>query len=192
MNTDISFDLETLGVDPGCVITQIGACAFDVDDPIAERQMFNTFVDPQSCLDLGMTIKWSTIKWWLVQPEAARKAMVTDETVHISKALDELRRWIVAIGDPHSIRVWGHGATFDISLLEDAYRRCGMTVPWFHRNVRDLRTLRALAPDDLVLTAPSGDANAHVAVDDAIMQADWITQCTAAIRHGQNAMAAGD
>jgi hypothetical protein len=26
--TNISFDLETLGVDPGCVITQIGACAF--------------------------------------------------------------------------------------------------------------------------------------------------------------------
>ena len=93
MNTDISFDLETLGVDPGCVITQIGACAFDVDDPIAERQMFNTFVDPQSCLDLGMTIKWSTIKWWLVQPEAARKAMVTDETVHISKALEPFHLW---------------------------------------------------------------------------------------------------
>jgi DNA polymerase III epsilon subunit-like protein len=192
MNTDISFDLETLGVDPGCVITQIGACAFDVDDPIAERQQFNTFVDPQSCLDLGMTIKWTTIAWWLVQPEAARNAMITKDTQHISLALTELSRWIAAVADPKLVCVWGHGATFDISLLEDAYRRCHLPVPWFYRNVRDLRTLRALAPDSLVLTAPSGTLNAHVAVDDAIMQADWITQCAAAIRHGQNAMAAGD
>jgi hypothetical protein len=186
MNTDISFDLETLGVDPGCVITQIGACAFNLDTP-GNRQQFNVFVDPQSCLDQGMTIKWSTIAWWLVQPEAARNAMVTKETRHISNALDELRKWIAAVGDPKAIRVWGHGATFDISLLEDAYRRCGMPVPWFYRNVRDLRTLRALAPADLVLTAPSGTANAHVAVDDAIMQADWIIQCTAAIRQGRPA-----
>jgi DNA polymerase III epsilon subunit-like protein len=186
MNTDISFDLETLGVDPGCVITQIGACAFDADNPAVERHRFNVFVDPQSCLDQGMTIKWSTIAWWLVQPEAARNAMVTKETRHISNALDELRRWIAAASDPKSIRVWGHGATFDISLLEDAYRRCGIPVPWFYRNVRDLRTLRALAPDSLVLAAPSGALNAHVAVDDAIMQADWITQCTAAIRQGRD------
>jgi DNA polymerase III epsilon subunit-like protein len=185
MNTDISFDLETLGVDPGCVITQIGACAFDADNPTAEKQVFSEFVNPQSCLDLGMTVKWSTIAWWLVQPEAARKAMVTKETHHISKALDELRRWIVAVGDPAAIRVWGHGATFDISLLEDAYRRSGVPVPWFYRNVRDLRTLRALAPDDLVLAAPSAELNAHIAVDDAIMQADWIAQCTAAIRQGR-------
>jgi DNA polymerase III epsilon subunit-like protein len=184
MNSDISFDLETLGVDPGCVITQIGACAFDADFPTVEKQFFSVFVDPQSCLDMGMTVKWSTIAWWLVQPEAARNAMVTKETQHISKALDELRRWIAAVGDPKSIRVWGHGATFDISLLEDAYRRCGISVPWFYRNVRDLRTLRALAPDDLVLSAPSAEGNLHVAVDDAIMQADWITQCTAAIRQG--------
>lgn len=187
MNTDISFDLETLGVDPGCVITQIGACAFNVDDPAVERRKFNVFVDPQSCLDMGMTVKWSTIAWWLVQPEAARNAMVTKETHHISKALDLLRHWIGAVGDPKLIRVWGHGATFDISLLEDAYRRCEVPVPWSYRNVRDLRTLRALAPDDLVLTAPSGTLNAHVAVDDAVMQADWIAQCTAAIRQGRGA-----
>jgi hypothetical protein len=185
MNTDISFDLETLGVDPGCVITQIGACAFDADYPTAERQRLNVFVDPQSCLDQGMTIKWSTIAWWLVQPEAARTAMVTKETRHIVNALGELSRWIAAVGDPKLIRVWGHGATFDISLLEDAYRRCEMLVPWFYRNVRDLRTLRALAPDSLVLTAPSAVLNAHVAVDDAVMQADWITLCTTVIRRGR-------
>ena len=189
MNTDISFDLETLGVDPGCVITQIGACAFNADASpgavgVAERQMFKVFVDPQSCLDIGMTIKWSTIAWWFEQPDAARKAMVTKETTHIAKALDELRRWIGAVGDPMAIRVWGHGATFDISLLEDAYRRIGLKVPWFYRNVRDLRTLRALAPPNLELTAPSAELNAHIAVDDAIMQADWITQCTAALRTG--------
>lgn len=185
MNTDISFDLETLGVDPGCVITQIGACAFNVARP-GGREQFKAFVDPQSCLDLGMTIKWSTIAWWLVQSDAARNAMVTKETCHISKALDELRRWIAAVSDPKTVRVWGHGATFDISLLEDAYRRCAMPVPWHYRNVRDLRTLRALAPDDLVLAAPSAETNAHIAVDDAIMQADWIIQCTASIRSAQH------
>jgi DNA polymerase III epsilon subunit-like protein len=188
MSTDISFDLETLGVDPGCVITQIGACAFDADNIAAERQTFNVFVDPQSCLDIGMTIKWSTIAWWFVQPDAARQAMITKETAHIAKALDTLRRWIAAVSDPKAVRVWGHGATFDISLLEDAYRRCGMPTPWFYRNVRDLRTLRALAPDDLVLAAPSAELTAHIAVNDAVMQADWIMQCTAAIRRGVEAI----
>jgi hypothetical protein len=37
-----------------------------------------------------------------------------------------------------------------------------------------------------VLTAPSAEGNLHVAVDDAIMQAAWITQCTAALRSGQS------
>lgn len=169
-NTDISLDLETLGTAPGSVITQIGVCAFGPEGRGGGAANF--YIDPQSCLDLGMTVSWSTIRWWLGQSEAARNAMaggVDRYNMPIRAALLGLNVWIAE----HTVAdfcIWGHGSCFDVVLLEDAYRRADVEIPWHYRGVRDLRTLVALAPDATRLPP----TNEHIAMDDAIAQAQWI------------------
>ncbi len=167
-NTDISLDLETLGTAPGSVITQIGVCAFGPEGLGASA---NFYIDPQSCLDLGMTVSWSTIRWWLGQSKEAREAMegINRYNMPLRAALHGLNVWI-AENTVADFCIWGHGSCFDVVLLEDAYRRAYVEVPWVYRRVRDLRTLLALAPD-VALASPRTE---HVAMDDAIAQAQWI------------------
>lgn len=173
-HTDISLDLETLGTAPGSVITQIGVCAFDLDGQ--QGASANFWIDPQSCLDLGMTVSWSTIRWWMQQSEKARTAFVGSAdrfNMPLSNALAGLNVWL-AENTVADFCIWGHGSCFDVVLLEDAYRRTGVDIPWHYRNIRDLRTLVSLFP---VEKMPS--ENEHIAMDDAITQANWIMQARA-------------
>lgn len=171
--TDLSIDLETLGTDPGSVITQIGLCAFSHNHDV--QSSINIWVDPQSCLDVGMKVSWSTIKWWMMQSDAARAQFVAPTVRAIGDALFQANEWIEERLDPDTMKVWGHGSCFDVVLLEDAYRRCNSVAPWSYRNVRDLRTLVALAPP--WIEKPKSETE-HFAVDDARAQAHWIRECS--------------
>lgn len=179
--TDLMIDLETLGTAPGSVITQIGLCAFNSRDPSegAEFEGALIHVNPQSCLDLGMSVSWSTIQWWLQQDEAARMTMARPAvSCSLPDALEQLDQFILrsmAMG----FFVWGNGSGFDVTLIEVAYRACNRAVPWSYRNVRDQRTLVNLAPC-FSLKFPKPKV-AHDAREDAIAQALAVSLCIAAI-----------
>jgi exodeoxyribonuclease VIII len=72
--------------------------------------------------------------------------------------------------------MWGNGATFDISMLEDAYRQYEIEIPWKFWNVRDCRTVL-----DMYESIRGGfnktvnRQGAHNALDDAKFQAQYIT-----------------
>src|SRR5574343_375905 len=75
-------DLETLGNGNSAVILSIGACKFlphgqGVDIHAPHR--FEVFVDPQSCVDIGMKMDVSTVLWWM-EPERgeARDALMAN------------------------------------------------------------------------------------------------------------------
>lgn len=144
----LSVDLETLGTEPGAVITQIGVSAFAADHTL--RVTLNFRIDPQSALDHGLHVSWSTISWWLQQAEKPRVDMAKQEGMALAVALIELRRFVHS-NCTEDVKVWGNGAGFDITLLEAAYRMCGLgkKIPWAFRNVRDMRTLMALVPSSL-------------------------------------------
>lgn len=181
--SDLMIDLETLGTAPGSVITQIGLCAFNPrgssSAAVREIQHELIHVNPQSCLDLGMTVSWSTIQWWLQQDEAARMTMARPAVFcGLPDALEQLDQFIIrsmAMG----FFVWGNGSGFDVTLIEVAYRACNRAVPWSYRNVRDQRTLVKLAPC-AALQFPKPDV-AHDARADAIAQAEAVSLCIAAI-----------
>jgi hypothetical protein len=178
--TDLSVDLETLGTEPGCVITQIGLCAFNSRDVGASvKSAYLIRVDPQSCLDLGMHVSWSTISWWLRQEEAARMFMAEAGGAPLSVALSHAGNFMAEHFDLKEFKIWGHGATFDVSLLNEAYRLCKLPVPWAFRNVRDTRTLIDLRPCDGAWRKVEGTA--HNAADDALAQAEWVQRCIARI-----------
>ncbi len=181
--TDVSIDLETLGVRPGSVITQIGLCAFDrrmqtKAGALTGRSSLQLHIDPQDAMNRGQTIDWSTISWWLQQDEGPRTYMAKQK----GYALDEALRQVTAFIDRYcgsnkkDYCVWGHGSGFDCTQLEIAYGLCRQVVPWDFRNVRDLRTLLDQTPN---ATLPRPEpVRAHVAVEDAIAQADWIKSLT--------------
>jgi len=154
-------DLETLGKGNNAVISQIGGCVFQPCAKEWKIKSFCFFVDPQSCIDVGMEMDWDTIKWWMRQEEAAR-AKFQGATMSIQEALSLLSQasWADMRG------VWSHGACFDIPILENAFRKCGMKAPWNYKTVRDTRTV-------FWLTAPVWPDNPvkHSAEHDAIAQA---------------------
>lgn len=173
MYTDLMLDLETLGTNPGCVITQIGVCAFDAKAGIDNAPSKLIHVAPQSALDLGMHVSWGTIAWWLTQNEDARIAMASKQPRwSLPDALKTLDEWIghyCSVG----FRIWGNGSNFDVVLLEDAYRRVKRKPVWDFRNIRDMRTIVDLCPSDLKVKPEV----AHNAAADAKAQALTVQNC---------------
>lgn len=153
----VMLDLEALGVNPGCVILSIGAVAFT--DKI--ESTFYELVDIQSCLDLGMGVEGSTLKWWMDQCDEAR-AEFQKPASNIREVLLDFSNWF-----PEGAEVWGNGATADNVWLTDAYRRCGIERPWGFRQDRCYRTLKSLRPEIEIEV----NGTHHNALDDARNQA---------------------
>jgi hypothetical protein len=106
------------------------------------------------------SIQQSTIDWWATQPAAARdEAFAEQDRIPLDQALDELGRLIW-----HSKRVWAQGPTYDMNILEHAYKSYGKPIPWQFYAVRDSRTVFSLWPG---LPKP---ATSHHALEDCRRQ----------------------
>jgi hypothetical protein len=169
--TNIMIDLETMGLRLGCVIASIGAVAFDpYADTIAYGNGFYADVDMTDCQRLGLVFDASTVSWWLGQSNAARGFLLRENRWTLAGALSTFRRWWVESHGNENTCVWSHGATFDIPIMEHAFRACTLQAPWSYRNVRDTRTIYAAAG------VSTGDVHVagmvpHYAADDAYVQA---------------------
>lgn len=183
MPTDIMIDIETMGSSPNAAVASIGAVAFDwLGDDLPtpdEAEYFFVRVDLGNCQRLGMEFDAATIYWWLQQEEEARKALVEGTPVGLQKALRNLNTYIEeqTAGLTKLERVWSHGATFDLVILGQAYRRAGVKQPWSFRQARDTRTLYNLyyIPDQ---ERPE-DTNKHHPLWDAWRQARMVQLCMA-------------
>ena len=159
----IMIDLETMGTRTSSAIIAIGACVFDINGIHAD---FYTTVSLADNLRVGRTVDASTILWWLKQSDAARAEFSGDCDVSLYQALRQLRELCNQL---YIDGVWGNGSDFDCAMLADAYQQvCGEPTPWHFATTRDLRTLRALAPD--VPRIPF-DGEKHNALADARNQA---------------------
>ena len=169
--THISIDLETLGTQPGSVILSIGAVKFDpFTGEIGEK--FYANITPKSCLDVGLVTDQSTVEWWSTQSQEARDALKVDRQP-LATVLDSFGKFA---GEADG--VWGWGATFDVSLLEAAYRMAIVEVPWKFWNVKCGRTVCGL-----VHVNPVRNTGTHHKADvDAEMQAIAICQAYKKLR----------
>lgn len=163
MNTPqkhIMLDLETLGSTPGSVILSIGACEF-ADGKIASE--FYRRIDPESCIRAGLHVDIDTVLWWMKQSDDARLELtkVGDEIEYV---LDAFRIWVF---DEKVCCMWGNGAAFDNVLLAEAYRKCGIELPWKYSNDRCYRTIKSLHPEIEI----ERTGTHHNALEDAKSQA---------------------
>ena len=138
-------DIESMGNKSFGSVVSIGAVEFDMNTGETGREFYET-ITLQSCLDIGLNVNGSTVTWWLMQSEAARKE-IAEATFSISKALYDFRMFLQKL-NPSELCIWGNSARFDLGLLENAYQSIQQReVPWNFRNERDVRTLVAFAPE---------------------------------------------
>lgn len=175
---DVMLDLETFGTGPSAAIIQIGACKFASTMPnagVGER--FRVEVSLQSAILAGMETEPDTIIWWSKQE---RTTIGQTAAVTLEQALKEFADWWPKEDDPDNPKhiVWSHGLSFDVPIMDFAYRLLGLRAPWSYRNQRDTRTLFAIATA-LGWQKPQ-TPTAHDGLQDAIDQAVQVQQ---AMRH---------
>lgn len=172
----VMIDLETLGTQPGSVILSIGAVLFDPSKPVGEclGKEFYSVVNRQSCEAAKLEVSQATLDWWEKQSPEARTVLTQalgEGSIAIGTALKALADFI-----PDGAKVWSNGANFDQPLLDVAYNRCGIALPWRYWNSRCYRTITALHPNEKSIRPPT--VCAHNALEDAKWQAYHMVNVT--------------
>jgi hypothetical protein len=137
----LMIDLEGLATGPDTTILTIAAQSFDPLGSGYYKQYYYTRVSLES--QENRTIDDSTLNWWATQPTHAREeAFAEDDRVPLDQALDELGRLIW-----HAKLIWAQGPTYDMNILEHAYKSYNKPLPWKYYQVRDSRTVFSLWPE---------------------------------------------
>ncbi len=176
----VMIDLETFGVTPQAPFVSIGACTFNPDTGnIGER--FYRRIDWNSAME-GRKIDPDTLSWWFNQSQAARDAINLPGEKMIN-VLEALALWL-----PKDCQPWGNGSTFDISMLEDGYRQCGLVVPWKFWHVRDVRTIVEVGKLVFNHKDLPFEGVEHNALHDAIHQAKYVSLIWQGLRNKDKAV----
>lgn len=169
-NHEAMVDLETLATTPDAHILTIGLVAMhDMDNTLYIHVKRN----PSTAGNHIRRVDPDTESWWFKQsPEAQHEAFDQTNAVELDVALDQITEWFQA---DNMKKIWSHGATFDVTMLDDAYRQCDKLPPWRFWDVRDTRTVIDMAQRAVGRKLePTREGTHHNALDDAVHQAVWI------------------
>lgn len=142
----VMIDLETLGLETNAVVSQIGVASFitpEETDEHAAMRMFrgNVDIDRQP----GRAIDPDCLKWWFRQDRALHAHFNSGLTSPIETLLSLNTHIRTLRVHAEEVWVWGHPASFDVSILLSLYASFGITPEFSWRDGRDFRTLRHLA-----------------------------------------------
>lgn len=166
---DIMVDIETLSTEPNAVILTVSAVKFNMKDD-KNLDTFYYRIDRESCEKLGMHVDENTIKWWKNQKEEVRlEAFEEKNRFGIKFVLMKLAEFV---RDANCL--WSHSPNFDYVILESAYKKCSINVPWKFWQLRDTRTVYDLA--DVNLKEFSKPTESHNALYDCFNQIKALKQ----------------
>lgn len=139
---NIMIDIETLGKRTDAYLIQVAAIAFDIETGTLSHAFNGVIRNSGGVLDVD------TVAWWMQQahaPVLGAKLQDASQAGDEREVLEEFCRFFRLCGDVD--RVWAHGGTgFDFPILQSAFQRCGLAVPWHYRAPRDTRSLFDVAP----------------------------------------------
>lgn len=161
---NVMVDIETLDNKPTSTIVSIGAVKFGPNG-YDECDTFYQVVDIQSCIDVGLTVSADTVKWWMRQSDQARDVF-QEVGGHLASVLIGFSKWL-----PSDCKLWGNGASFDNTILSNAYSVLNLSQPWKFWNDRCYRTIAAMHDRQRFQQGVH-----HNALDDAISQAQHLIQ----------------
>lgn len=154
-------DLETLATSFDAGIVSIGAVKFDHSGILDE---FYVNIKLKSIHQHGLRIDPETLKWWGEQDPKALESLFS-KAVLIEHALSSFKQWYGS----SSMHTWSNGATFDLVIMNNAFKVVGDKEPWEYHHGLCFRTLRTLI-DPKKKLAPNIEI-AHNALHDAKAQA---------------------
>ncbi|QDF14735.1 putative exodeoxyribonuclease [Vibrio phage Pontus] len=159
------FDLETYATCQNAIVPEISAVAFD----ILSGEVFHEItlhIDVDSQVALGREVSASTLSFWLMQSEEARRKMLLADPDYCRKngleiplpicgAMGKLRqeiidvsaKWAEQTGFSKEPLVWGNGITFDLGKTISLFETAQIPLPWQFWAERDARTIMDLAPE---------------------------------------------
>lgn len=181
---DVMIDLETMGTKSKSLIVSIGAVFFDINTG-EQGETFHQFIEMQDSIDCGLVVTGDTFKWWLQRNDDARYKLVEglDDAAPLRQVLHNFIGFITSNIEIDDIRPWGNGASFDISLLEDAYEQIMVPAPWRFYNVMDCRTMEMAASHLVTRKSIPRQGTHHSALDDAKYQATYISAMYQAVKN---------
>lgn len=182
-------DLETLSTKTTALIVSIGAYRFD---PYTYEPEFKS--DPRpfyvrlrlNLNDMQFDVDPDTLNWWMKQSEETRAEFTHPDRIAAASALTMLMSWIAgerALNESYreDVIIWSHG-NFDVPILQHAYEAYHISVPWYYRSPRDLRTIimaafgENLDVEEVVEGFPKNEKSHHP-VYDAWHQSVMVQEC---------------
>lgn len=164
---DVMIDIECLGVNPDSLILTIAAVGFDPlgQGIITDHSLYckiSTDSQPDRSIDD------QTVEWWSTQSERAKEeAFGANDRVPLGEALDQLSRLVC-----NARKIWANGPTYDMTILENAYKQLGKPLPWRYYKVMDARTVYNLVSRSVRDTVRT--TNDHHALQDCINQVELL------------------
>lgn len=174
-------DLETAGTRVDAAILQCGIVAFypDGDQFIVPGSGCEWNVNLMSSVMHGGVPDDGAMDFWRRRP--GQWDDLTSYGTTIPALLNNLDTWF-AREKPE--RVWCHGATFDVPILQGYYERLGRKTPWRYGQARCTRTLFEDAETHAGWKRPERETT-HLGLMDAVAQAEDVQSAyTALARRG--------
>lgn len=161
-------DLETLGTNAGCPVTEIGLVVFDTKTykSLAE---FHVCLSASVQMRRGAVLDRDTEQWWREQdPEKLARMMADVSAVEprLLSLLNFCNTWQPDFDICDG--VFAQGQDFDFPILKAMLKMYGHEMPWQYGLHRDTRTVYAEADFDY-REAPRIGAH-HSALDDCLTQ----------------------
>lgn len=171
----VMIDTETLGRTPGSVVRSVAAVEFDPKTGETGRQKVWK-IDLTDSIRYGFKVEASTLKWWMMQSDEARREFVEGAETPLEDFLEDFMQFIAATDEGNDFTLWCLQLDFDVAMLRTMYSwynlnvyRCDEEIlPWNFRKVRDVRPyMDALDSAGLL---PPKVADRHTPLADCLAQ----------------------
>lgn len=175
----VMIDTETLGRTPGSVVRSVAAVEFDPQTGETGRQKVWK-IDLTDSIRYGFKVEASTLKWWMMQSDEARREFVEGAETPLEDFFEEFMEFLADTKKEKDFTLWCLQLDFDVAMLRSMYSwynlnvyRCDEEVlPWNFRKVRDVRPyMDALDSAGLL---PPKVADRHTPLADCLAQINYV------------------
>lgn len=176
----VMIDWETMGTGPRAAVVQLGAVLFNFHTGAMSPHPFFRDIDLVSSINAGGYCDRSTQEWW--REQGGFKYGTATGPKDVTLVITDFARWLRGSGAPvgKSPRIWAHGPSFDVAIMEHHCHCLSLPVPWPYHMPRDTRTVYDLARERGWEKEPG--VVAHHALQDCAAQIKMLMSALTSIR----------